>query len=94
MKKIYELKDYEGYLTAFHASGYGYPDGTCAVPRCEESVEENSNSTWCKSCRANPDAVLKRLGLPSLEEDENSKGAAWVAAVHQRLIDRRKNGHE
>jgi hypothetical protein len=40
---------------------------SCAVPDCDDFVEEGSNSSWCESCLSNPAAVLERLGIDTQE---------------------------
>jgi hypothetical protein len=86
MKKTYPLRKYEGYITNFEPTGYGYREGTCAVMDCANSIEENSVSTWCKSCGTNPDAVLERLMIPPLEKEERKD--PWLEGVMRRLDSR------
>jgi hypothetical protein len=36
---------------------------SCAVPDCDNFVEEGSDHFVCESCRSNPAAMLARLGI-------------------------------
>lgn len=59
----------ESYVQAFSPADYSKTEWCCSVPGCNALVEENSKSSWCDSCRANPAAVLEKLGLPTEEEN-------------------------
>jgi hypothetical protein len=70
----------ETYLQAFSPPDYSKTEWICAVPGCDESLEKNSKSTWCKSCRTNPAAVLEMLGLPP-EDEKPSEFARRVQGL-------------